>query len=307
MESYIDRFIRRLSVIISKSGGYNYFFKKILNYKSDVLQKRILSSEFFSKDLKIIEPNLKKYERILIIAPHQDDELIGPGGSLIQLRNLGANISILFFTDGNQKQTKFGDDIRTIRRNESTKVCKRLNADFKFLNVSNITFDINRNHIKEIIDYTLSADPDLILVPWFLDAPSHRFVNYIFSSILMNVKLYENEIWSYETHNQIFPNIIVDITNEIDEKIDLIKIYASQIEGEFKWDHITKGKNAYNAKFLPKAHDNKKLFAEMFTNLPYDKYIELSLMETSDFHDSYWGNKQIINSLNNFKIILKKL
>ena len=51
----------------------------------------------------------------------------------------------------------------------------------------------------------------------------------------MNVKLYENEIWSYETHNQIFPNIIVDITNEIDEKIDLIKIYASQIEGDIKW------------------------------------------------------------------------
>ena len=49
MESYIDRFIRRLSVIISKSGGYNYFFKKILNYKSDVLQKEFYPLSFFQK------------------------------------------------------------------------------------------------------------------------------------------------------------------------------------------------------------------------------------------------------------------
>ena len=38
--------------------------------------------------------------RIIAIAPHPDDELIGCGGFLISKKNEGAQIGIIYLTDG---------------------------------------------------------------------------------------------------------------------------------------------------------------------------------------------------------------
>ena len=42
----------------------------------------------------------KKSKKILVVAAHPDDELLGCGGSLIKLRKQGFNIKCIFIADG---------------------------------------------------------------------------------------------------------------------------------------------------------------------------------------------------------------
>tara|TARA_B100001250_G_scaffold408990_1_gene432410 strand:+ start:2061 stop:2975 length:915 start_codon:yes stop_codon:yes gene_type:complete len=304
MENLIDRLIKRFLLIRSKSGGYKFFFKKILNYKSDYLQNRLIQSEFFSKELKIIELNIEKYKNILVIAPHQDDEIIGPGGTLIKARNFGSNINILFFTDGDQKYANVSSDIIQIRKAESIDVCSKLCANTIDIEISNQTFDIKKSQIQLIKTNLEKISPDLILTPWFLDSPSHRFVNYIFANILKKVPSVKSDVWCYETHNQLFPNGIVNISSVIKEKIELLSLYESQINNGFSWDHIVIGKNAYNSKFFPKIHP-PKLYTEIFTVLPIEKYIESSIVENRDLEHLYLGNISMVESSKKLESILK--
>src|SRR5690606_10346343 len=77
-----------------------------------------------------------KNERILVLAPHQDDEIIGPGGTLLKHLESGNLVHVVFITDG-RKGKAIGqtvDEIIAIRKLEAIRVCEELGASYTFLN-----------------------------------------------------------------------------------------------------------------------------------------------------------------------------
>jgi len=59
-----------------------------------------------AQDLKPIDP-IQKSDRILILAPHPDDETIGCAGIIQQALNVGASVKIAYLTNGDHNQIAF--------------------------------------------------------------------------------------------------------------------------------------------------------------------------------------------------------
>ncbi|MCZ6673957.1 MAG: PIG-L family deacetylase [Verrucomicrobia bacterium] len=92
---------------------------------------------FFQKPLSPIPPS--GMERTVVLAPHQDDETLGCGGRIIQLKNSGAQVKVVYTTDGRLANNHLMDQVEVvqIRRREAIAACKELGVpeqDVIFLN-----------------------------------------------------------------------------------------------------------------------------------------------------------------------------
>ena len=94
-----------------------------------------------AEDRGLMEP-VKKSDRILILAPHPDDEAIGCAGLIQQARGIGAEIKVVYLTNGDNNQFAFivyekrltfrkGEFIHMgqVRRAEAIKAMKLLGLD----------------------------------------------------------------------------------------------------------------------------------------------------------------------------------
>lgn len=64
----------------------------------------------------------------LVIAPHPDDESLGCGGTIIRKRRAGADVSIVFMTDGSASHSHgvAADRLVTLRKTEAVAACEVL-------------------------------------------------------------------------------------------------------------------------------------------------------------------------------------
>lgn len=67
-------------------------------------------------------------ERVLIIAAHPDDEVLGMGGTIAKYAAAGAEVALLIVTDGSSAQYHESDDIAAIieKKKQETKECARI-------------------------------------------------------------------------------------------------------------------------------------------------------------------------------------
>lgn len=300
----INKLIDKFLVAKSEKGPYRYLVKRWLDYSPQELSSQVLATEYFREELQSIPLPLHKFSRWLVIAPHQDDETIGAGGTLLKLDSPKNTIKILFFTDGAQTNYPGGlKDCIDTRNKEAIAVANKLNATKIDLGVSNISMRIEREQIKSLKENISNLQPEIILTPWILDSPvKHKFVNHILSYILKDLKYYQCEIWGYQVHNMIYPNGIVDITDTMSRKINLLRLYESQNNYSQRYDHLTTGLNSWNSKFLNFTPNSEKKYAELFFTLPASEFIDLTIKSYErNLHETYNDKKYLIQSFLSFK------
>src|SRR5699024_1859984 len=82
---------------------------------------RILLKRHYKIDQNLSD--VGNYKRVLILAPHADDETIGAGGTLRLHANQGAEVSCLVLTDGAQSVTELSKgDVVQARKDEMEEV-----------------------------------------------------------------------------------------------------------------------------------------------------------------------------------------
>ena len=62
--------------------------------------QQVLESKRFNRNLQPIEMEHPDAKRIMVIAPHPDDDIIGAGGTLIKAKENGSDIHIVYVTNG---------------------------------------------------------------------------------------------------------------------------------------------------------------------------------------------------------------
>jgi LmbE family N-acetylglucosaminyl deacetylase/glycosyltransferase involved in cell wall biosynthesis len=194
------------------------------------------------------EPALLRGERLLVLAPHPDDEVIGCGGLVAQHLRERREVRVIVATDGAQA----GD--ASAREEESRRGLAILGevAAIEFLRIPDRQLD----EIPQLRDLLLAHRPDLILVPAPIEIhPDHLALARIFCELVQR----DETLWAdlavarvafYEVGQPLRPNAIVDITDVAETKYTAIAEHRSQLAMR---DYVgyARGLNAYRAMTLP--------------------------------------------------------
>jgi LmbE family N-acetylglucosaminyl deacetylase len=224
---------------------------------------------------------------MLVIAPHQDDEVIGAGGTLLIASAAGVKIDVLYVTDGAAKNPSYAavpaDSIR-IRNQEAQEVCSKLGAGMHRLDISNLSPEPTLNHLDRLSEIIYALNPQVVMAPWILDSPAkHRLVNHLLWLANRRNGLPDFEVWGYQVHNTLFPSGYVDITGVAEKKLELLRCFKSQNLFGQCYDHLAMGMAAWNARFLERSPEPR--YVEVFFTLPVGEL--LRLVESFYFHDLY--------------------
>lgn len=255
--------------------------KRFLSQSNDIERMRqVLDSQRFRCIVKPVTTDVPEANNILIFSPHQDDETIGAGGTILRCVSCGKRVQVIYITDGaaatkpsNQK------DLAVIRKEEAKKVWSFINGTvtvFLDLHCRNILLTVeNAEKIrKQISDF----QPDCIFIPFFLEPPlDHRAVNQLLLMAHRIEPLSESlQIWAYQVSAMVCANVVVDITDLIDKKDDVNDLWKSQ-NVEFDYAHFARGMAAYNSLFLKRESTPcpKRRYAELFFVSDAPEYISI--------------------------------
>ncbi len=267
--------IKRVIANFIASESENHFLLKEIGKINDIrLIENVISLDTFKDQIKLIQPNLDQFARILVLAPHQDDESIGSGGLMKILSQKNRVIKVLFTTDGAQNNIGDPTESAKIRALEAEQALRRIAESIHYLKVSNLNPEFTVSILKDFNQIIKDFKPDLLLLPWMLDFPvKHRQLNHV---LFLANKIEDHpsfEIWGYQVHTHIFANVYVDISEVIQDKEKMILAYKSQNEGFRRYDHQTLGLNAWNSR-LVKSPTTK--YVELFLALPNQTYYKLT-------------------------------
>jgi LmbE family N-acetylglucosaminyl deacetylase len=196
------------------------------------------------------EPALLRGERLLVLAPHPDDEVIGCGGLVAQHLREGRAVRIVIATDG----AEAGD--APAREEESRRGIEVLgNAEVQFLRFPDR--GLNDDAGELLREQLLAFRPDLVLVPSPVEIhPDHVALSRIFCELIQRdeslfADLAVARVAFYEVSAPLpRPNALVDISDVAETKYAAIAAHASQLAMR---DYVTyaRGLNAYRAMTLP--------------------------------------------------------
>jgi LmbE family N-acetylglucosaminyl deacetylase len=264
------------------------------------LAVRVLDTDFFRNELIPVELPVDRIQSLLSIAPHQDDAAIGTGGTMILANEAGADVSVLYVTDGAQHRPDMSvqESVR-VRSCESDEACRVVNARKIELGLSNLSMRTTVEDIDRLSAIIQEVKPDVVALPWLLDAPvKHRMTNHLLWLAATRSQLPEFEVWGYQVHNTPYPNGMVDITSVIEQKRQLVRCFRSQNEYFKCYDHQAIGMAAWNSRFYhPTPGRVAPMYFEVFFALPLAEYLDLlRQFYFADMAMTYRGDSTVLRA-----------
>lgn len=184
---------------------------------------------------------MKKID-ILAIGVHPDDVELSCGGTVLRHRQLGKSIGLLDLTQG-ELGTR---GTAQIRAQEAADAARILGAAFrKNLGMADGFFEHNHNNIIAIARVIREHQPDIVLANAVSDRhPDHgRAAKLIsdacFFSGLAKIEILDEQglplerwrpraVYHYIQDHNLTPDFVVDISDFIDQKIELVLAFRSQ-------------------------------------------------------------------------------
>ena len=213
--------------------------------------------------------------RVLVIAPHMDDEAIPCAGTLLQLIAAGAEVHVAFVSDSSAglQDPALAAQLIGVRRAEARAV-----SDFLgFTQIHELGFPDSQLVRHEdaiatrLVETLAQTKPDLVLTPFPTDAHSDHMACASSVASAMQRARCDGTILAYEVWTPLWPNVAVNITAEAEKKSLAIRLYASQI-ADRDYAAAALGLNRYRGL----AHAVE--FAEAFYRCERHEYARISRM-----------------------------
>jgi LmbE family N-acetylglucosaminyl deacetylase len=196
---------------------------------------------------------------VAVLAPHPDDDVLGCGGALIKHGSLG--------------DSSFSDksELIEVREKESHRAAKIIGISrCEFLREKDQDLKSTKSVIQRVGTLLEDINPDLVYIPFFMDNhPDHVETNAIFYQVVKGSK-FKFKCCFYETWVPLFPNMLVDISYEMERKISAIAEFKTQLK-QFDYVRISKGLNSYRSMLFGKS----SAYAEAFYIMPINEYLSL--------------------------------
>jgi len=157
-------------------------------------------------------------KRVVVLAPHIDDESIGCGGVIAKHVALGDRVAILTFADCTPVRIKEGESaglVLGVQRQD-------------FLPYSSKTL-MDQPHLPEQLAHFIEEEkPDIVYTPGIFD----RHVDHLSVNLLLarHTKTRKSQfmVYAYEVWNTLTPNVAIDISEYKQKKSDALSCFVSQ-------------------------------------------------------------------------------
>jgi len=214
--------------------------------------------------------------RILVFSPHPDDDAIGCGGTLIKSYESGNEIWSVILTDGQKGDSsnyrKSENGFVNLRNKEAVEASKILGIKkVIFLDEPDTKLKIKNDVIDKVSQILKDFSPNSVFLPAPFDFHrDHRVTFKILAEILSSTN-FDFDCHIYEIWTPIYPNIIIDVSKQMERKIKAIRCYKSQLK-HFKYDEKIKNLNSYRA-----INSFEKMeFAEAYSKMSVKQIVELN-------------------------------
>jgi N-acetylglucosamine malate deacetylase 1 len=220
-------------------------------------------------------------ERVLVLAPHMDDETIGCGGTLALHARQGASITVAFLTDGRSGGGGIGalsGEARREKENELIHVRRtEAKAALATLGISDMRcLDARDGQLSQSVAPAAAnlraileeVRPQIIYLPIFTDEHAdHRAASLVLLEAVAGGAA-DFQCAGYEVWTPLFPNCLVDIGATMALKREALAHYQSQLQdGDYM--HASEGLSAYRSIALL---GRRNTYAEAFYVCPFETY-----------------------------------
>ncbi len=242
-------------------------FQKFYNKFLSAFNRYLMTINFTAKVFEI-----KEGERALCIAPHPDDESIGMGGVLARYKD---RIDVICLTDGAKGIKNQSEEIIVQTRKIEFEKALKVAGIENFRNLGIADKEVFNSYEKfEQIDI---EKYDYIFIPNFIDTHYDHRACFIHLQKMLREKKHKHklkilfyEVWGTLTN----PNVLVNITEFVAIKEQMIKSYKSQQErkdylnailGLNKYRGLTKNIEYAEAFWLLEGEEAIKLYDTFYT------------------------------------------
>lgn len=182
--------------------------------------------------------------KVLAIAPHPDDEVLGAGGTIAKLASEGNEVTVVIVTKGwlplfaDAQVEKVRDEARAANETLGVKSLRFMDLPVTMLNA------IPKHELNEKFGKLVSEEkPELVLLPFCGDR--HEDHRQVFDACMVALRPTEGRkcvkhILSYETVSETHwsaagiepcfqPQLWVDISEQLQTKLEAMRKYESQL------------------------------------------------------------------------------
>ncbi len=161
--------------------------------------------------------------RVLVLAPHIDDDVIGCGGTLVKHAGAGDEVSVLYFADCTPERIK--------EAREAASIIGIGRLEFLEYGGKKGLFDRRKEAAEKLGAELEARRPDTVYLPSLFDRHNdHLAVNHILSDVISRMRPdFTFLVCAYEVWTPLVPNLIVDITETMDKKKEAVSRYVSQL------------------------------------------------------------------------------
>ena len=192
-------------------------------------------------------------KNILILAAHPDDEVLGCGGSIAKWANMGAQINVVYFTDGEaSREMDLGLKEAAIKSrklfSEKAAILLGIKSITHFSFPDNRMDQVSLLEVVKVVESLIEKfKPELICTHHVGDINvDHQALSKAVLvacrpqpghcvKTILTFEIPSNTEWQFGGGNFIFnPNFFVDTTLTVASKIAAMKVYSAELR---EWPH----------------------------------------------------------------------
>ena len=207
---------------------------------------------------------------VLLFAPHPDDDLIGPGGTVALHRRQGDPVQVVVAYDGylgNQLHPDLSkDEFIALREGEALRGGAHLGLDqYRFLRFpeGHEPGPSDRESAAGQLAALIHATgPATVYAPW---VGEHNVDHHVLATVVrraLELSSFQGQAWGYEVYTPLVPTRVVDISATWELKAKAIAEHNSQTPLTDLVHHVG-GLNQHRALYLEKGATHGEAFAPL--------------------------------------------
>ncbi len=217
--------------------------------------------------------------RVLLLAPHADDDVIGAGGTVCKHAMQGDPVRVLVAYDGLEGDSdgRYGrEEYIEMRRAEARRGGAHLGLeDYLFHNHAEGHEPSGPELLQgaqELAEVVAEFAPDVVYAPWIGDFHIDHWVLARVTRLALHLAEFQGEAWGYEVWTPLVPTRIVDISDVYERKTQALREHTSQLECR-DLNHKALALSAHRAMYLSDDARHGEAFRPLGDVAPEDRAI----------------------------------